>query len=91
MTKYKVGERVRIISDIGNLLTANIGFVPPMKPYLGEIATIVSVIEGGVHNAYLLDIDREWFWHEKLLVKIYENIKLEDVDFKDLLLKKGGK
>lgn len=51
MAKYKVGDRVRIVSQMPN----HPGFITDMKKYLGKTLTVRSVAEGSTSARYTFD------------------------------------
>ena len=59
MAKYKVGDRVRIVSQKPN----HPGFVPRMEKYLGKTLTVQSVADGSTGASYTFD--------EAYLIPIY--------------------
>ena len=69
MAKYKVGDVVRLRSDLS--LTGNyhpVGINSIMLNYAEEVATVVSVDPGYVTDVYKLDIDnRTWDWIDKMI------------------------
>lgn len=62
--KYKVGDKVKIRSDlVSDKYYGTNDFVEPMKKYLGEVATIISV---GNYD-YSIDIDDDsWYWTDEM-------------------------
>lgn len=64
MAKYKIGDRVRIVSQKPN----HPGFVPRMEKYLGKTLTVQSVAEGSTgarytfDEAYLIPIYGMYWW-----------------------------
>ena len=59
MAKYKVGDRVRIVSQKPN----HPGFMADMEQYLGKTLTVRSVAEGSTGARYTFD--------EAYLIPIY--------------------
>lgn len=51
MAKYKVGDKVRIVSQKPN----HPGFVPSMEKYLGKTLTVRDVVEGSTRTCYKFD------------------------------------
>lgn len=75
----KVGDTVRIKTNLKELDDEEIGIAPEMFAYEGAIAHIVNVTEGlGIDNVnlgYLLDIDNEdWVWSENWLENIDDTL-----------------
>ncbi|MCI8396180.1 MAG: nitrogen fixation protein NifZ [Clostridia bacterium] len=67
MSKFKVGDRVRIRKDLDADGDYEVGFVSDMAVYKGKLAKIMSLTCDGLCR---LDIDKKyWTWSEDMLVK----------------------
>jgi hypothetical protein len=68
--KYKVGDKVKIRSDLKNGSDyGQMNFVTEMKRFLGEIVAITYAGSG----TYLIEEDnREWFWTDEMIEGLAE-------------------
>jgi len=73
--RYKVGDKVRIRTDLSSDMKCLSGFNEIMNNYSGETATITYVYDPNVYN---IDIDGgEWSWNSEM----FEN-RTEIIDWK---------
>lgn len=73
MSKYKVGDYVKIKVDISRIY--KIYFNPYMQKYNNKISKIVKVRDPGtLYEKYVLEIDREWVWTDDMIIKV--NLKV---------------
>ena len=63
--KYKVGERVRIVSET----TEEMNWVSEMDMYLGRVMTIKSIVSGLIFgDRYIMAEDKgKWFWSDDMI------------------------
>lgn len=63
--KYKVGERVRIVSET----TEGMNWISEMDVYLGRVMTIKSIISGLIFGGcYIMAEDKgKWFWDDGMI------------------------
>lgn len=63
--KYKVGERVRIVSET----TEEMNWVSEMDMYLGRAMTIKSIVSGLIFGGrYIMAEDKgNWFWYDSVI------------------------
>ncbi len=63
--KYKVGERVRIVSET----TEEMNWVSEMAMYLGRVMTIKSIVSGLIFDdRYIMAEDKgKWFWNDEMI------------------------
>lgn len=76
MSKYKVGDKVRIREDlVSGKMYGEYYVINEMLQYRGEKATIEVILDGG----YELDIDEEWTWTDEMFESyIFTKSDLED-------------
>lgn len=72
MSKFKVGDKVRIRKDLNITVYYGVRIVQDMLPYKGEVATVTYVNSSPVlPDIYELDIDNgHWSWSEDTLEKL---------------------
>lgn len=72
MSKFKVGDKVRIRKDLNISVYYGVHIVQGMLPYKGEVATVTYVNSSPVlPDIYELDIDNgHWSWSENTLEKL---------------------
>ena len=79
--KYKVGDKVRIRKDlVPNTKYGKTYFVTGMKDYLGKVATIITILDGGL---FYIDITRSaWEWTSSMfepITKTLDNLEVGDI------------
>lgn len=64
--KYKVGDRVRIVSEI----TEGMNWVGEMDVYLGRVMTIKNIISGLIFGGRykMVEDDDEYYWDDEMIV-----------------------
>ena len=64
--KYKVGERVRIVSET----TEEMNWVSEMDVYLGRVMTIKNIISGLIFGGRykMVEDDDEYYWDDEMIV-----------------------
>lgn len=72
MSKFKVGDKVRIRKDLSTFIKYEVRVIPDMLPYKGEVATVTHIRTSPVSpDIYELDIDNGlWVWSEDTLEKL---------------------
>jgi len=85
MIKYSVGDIVTVRDDlICGKFYSGVSFVEGMKKYMGKKFIITSRYD----KHYYLD-NSSYCWSAAMFKNV--DLKLENIDFDDVLLKKGGK
>lgn len=79
--KYKVGERVRIVSET----TEEMNWVSEMDVYLGRVMTIKSIVSGLIFGGrYIMAEDKgEWFWYDNMIVGLASETPFDFGAWKD--------
>lgn len=79
--KYKVGERVRIVSET----TEEMNWVSEMDMYLGRAMTIKSIVSGLIFGGrYIMAEDKgNWFWYDNMIVGLASETPFDFGAWKD--------
>lgn len=79
--KYKVGERVRIVSET----TEEMNWVSEMDAYLGKVMTIKSITSGLIFgDRYIMAEDKgKWFWGDEMIVGLASEVPFDFGAWKD--------
>ena len=86
--KYKVGDKVKIsvYLNAGDERDGGCYITPGMEAKRGMTATIVetAVVPGGLHERYLVDIDRHWYSETMLIGDADTDTAVESEPHKDI-------
>lgn len=73
--KYKVGERVRIVSET----TEEMNWVSEMDMYLGRVMTIKNIISGLILGGRykMVEDDDEYYWDDEMIVGLASEVPFD--------------
>lgn len=73
--KYKVGERVRIVSET----TEEMNWVSEMDMYLGRVMTIKNIISGLIFGGRykMVEDDDEYYWDDEMIVGLASEVPFD--------------
>ena len=79
--KYKVGDRVRIVSEPPE----GLNWVCEMSVYLGRVMTIKSIVSGLIfYGRYIMAEDKgEWFWNDEMIAGLASETPFDFDAWKD--------
>lgn len=79
--KYKVGERVRIVSET----TEEMNWVSEMDVYLGRVMTIKNIISGLIFGGRykMVEDDDEYYWDDEMIVGLASEVPFDFGAWKD--------
>lgn len=86
--KYKVGDKVKIISELENSSEYYCGFATPMRIFLGKIVTIT---EKGSISYKIKEDNGVWEWSEDMIERSIEFTKSDLKDNHIVVLRNGTK
>lgn len=83
MSKFNVGDRVRIKEDlIGGLEYGGVYFSEYMEEYRGLEAVVFKI---AYENNYTLSVGRDWYWSDEMLEKAEETVTIRKSDYDKLI------
>ena len=79
--KYKVGDRVRIVSEI----TEGMNWISKMDVYLGRVMTIKNIISGLIFGGRykMVEDDDEYYWDDEMIVGLASETPFDFGAWKD--------
>lgn len=83
----KVGDKVKVRKDLGNIENRQVGIVEEMIEFQGRVVTIFSIADWS-EVAYKIEEDeQDWYWTEEMFEKIEEkeSNNMKELTFREVI------